>query len=131
MGGHEIDIDLSGSDEVEGFRGTAILPSDILEPDFLAAESADVEGYSVGIGDSEDEEFSAWFEKVHGLVEGFLAPAAFENRVHLSLTLQDALDDIRLIGIPSPIRSGPSCCGEPFGNFIRRRYELDASRPGR
>jgi len=106
MGGHEAGIDRPRGHEAESSIQAVVLAADVLDPEFLAPQSADVEGDPLLEGDADYDDRSPGLQEADGLVDGFLLSTALENEVEAQgLAGHDLRYDIRLEGVPGPIRS--------------------------
>ena len=81
MSGHEAGIDRPRGHEVEGPAQAAVLAADVLNPELLAPQSADVEGDPLLDGNADDDERSPGLEEADRLVDGLLLAAALEDEV--------------------------------------------------
>ena len=127
MSGHETGLNRSRGHEVEGPIQAVVLAADVLKPELLAPQSADVEGDPLLEGNADHNERSPGLEEADRLVDGLLLAAALENEIEAErLVGQNPGYDVRLEGIPRPACPGRAGGLEAGGDLFGHEDTADA-----
>ena len=80
--GHEgIEADHALRHHFDGGGDAPVLPADVFDAHFLAAQQVNVETYPVVLRNTHDEQRAARLEQLDSLIEGFLRARAFEDEI--------------------------------------------------